>query len=40
MKEALRAGSAILDGEIVVLGPDGAPDFDLVRSRNIQRSPE
>ena len=39
LKESIAARSAILDGEIVVLGDDGAPDFDLVRSRNAQKSP-
>lgn len=38
-KEAIRAKSAVLDGEIIVPGPDGAPDFDLVRSRNAQKLP-
>lgn len=35
-KAAIRAKTAVLDGEIIVPGPDGAPDFDLVRSRNAQ----
>jgi DNA ligase D-like protein (predicted ligase) len=29
----LRAGEALLDGEIVALGPQGYPDFDVLRSR-------
>ena len=36
---ALAARQAILDGEIVVFGADGRPDFDLVRARNAQKDP-
>jgi len=39
VRERIQARSAILDGEIVVLGPGGQPDFDLVRSRNAQKNP-
>lgn len=39
IREAIRAKSAVLDGEIIVPGPDGTPDFDLVRSRNAQTRP-
>lgn len=34
----IRASQAVLDGEIVVLGEDGRPDFDRARSRNAQKS--
>src|SRR5690606_17235700 len=36
---AIRNHEAVLDGEIVVLGPDGLPDFGAVRSRNAQEPP-
>lgn len=39
VKEAIDVKSAVLDGEIIVPGPDGTPDFDLVRSRNAQSRP-
>lgn len=39
IKAAVRARSAVLDGEIIVPGPGGEPDFDLARSRNAQKDP-
>ncbi len=34
---AVNASSAILDGEMVVIGDDGRPSFDLVQKRSVDR---
>lgn len=39
IKDRLEVKQAIVDGEIVVFGPDGKPDFDAVRARNAQKDP-
>ncbi|MEP1123249.1 MAG: non-homologous end-joining DNA ligase [Ilumatobacter sp.] len=36
---AINAGSAILDGEMLVIGEDGRPSFDLVQRRDPARHP-
>ena len=36
---SVGAAEAVLDGEIVIVGVDGRPDFHLVRSRNAQKDP-
>lgn len=36
----LRVGAALLDGEVVVLRPDGGSDFHALQSRRGKRSPE
>lgn len=35
---AVNAGTAILDGEMVVIGDDGRPSFDLVQKRSADRT--
>ncbi len=40
LQDHIEADQAILDGEIVILGPDGRPNFDRVRARNAQRDPQ
>ena len=39
IRTAIRSEAAVLDGEIVVFGDDGRPDFDIARARNAQTSP-
>lgn len=36
--DQITASQAVLDGEIVVMGDDGRPDFDRARSRNAQKN--
>ncbi|WP_420451591.1 hypothetical protein [Ilumatobacter sp.] len=38
LPEGVHAGAAILDGEMVVFGPDGRPSFDLVQRRSGERT--
>ena len=38
LREALASRRVLLDGEVVVFGPDGRPDFGAVRSRLVGRN--
>lgn len=39
VRDAVAVREAIIDGEVVVLGPSGKPDFDAVRNRNLITDP-
>lgn len=39
VKRSIKSDAAVIDGEIVVPGSDGLPDFDTARARNAQKLP-
>ncbi len=39
VKDAIKSDRAVIDGEIVVFGASGLPDFDAARARNAQKTP-